>query len=136
MRHFVDEKLPWHRYQIWVWLITDWLSTSQMNVCSFPWFLKATHIAVDLLALSEGRLKGSLFLTVYTFSPLGLKSLLHYPVSLPSIKYYLFFFFLIACQWKKQWLAFQVRRKKRIGWGNFHNTQFLFSFAFKLWILS
>lgn len=43
-------------------VIIDWLSTSQMNVCSFSWFLKATYVSVELSAFSEGRLKGSLFL--------------------------------------------------------------------------
>lgn len=51
-------------------------------------------MGIELSTFPGGRLKGSLFLTVYIFSPLGLKPLLYYLVSPPSIKHNLFYFIL------------------------------------------
>lgn len=81
---------PWHHHQIYVWLITDLLSASQINVYSFPLFLKATYVNGELLTVLRRKIKGVLVFTVCVFSPLGLKSLLYNLVSPPSIKRYLF----------------------------------------------
>ena len=81
---------PWHHHQIYVWLIIDLLSASQINVCSFPLFLKVTYVNGELLTGLRMKIKGVLVIIVCIFSPLGLKSLLYYLVSPPSIKRYLF----------------------------------------------
>lgn len=81
---------PWHHHQIYVWLITDLLSASQINVYSFPLFLKATDVDGELLTVLRRKIKGVLVFIVCVFSPLGLKSLLYNLASPASIKRYLF----------------------------------------------
>ena len=81
---------PWHHHQIYVWLITDLLSASQINVYSFPLFLKATDVNGELLTVLRRKIKGVLVFIVCVFSPLGLKSLLYNLASPASIKRYLF----------------------------------------------
>ena len=58
---------PWHHHQIYVWLITDLLSASQINVYSFPLFLKATYVNGELLTVLRRKIKGVLVFTVCVF---------------------------------------------------------------------